>query len=496
MDWLPMYKKSLISNEINKIGNAAANSRMSVKDYQKLISLNQKTKTDGGILFFDGLLWAQKSVFDIVMKLLDERSIGDFVLGSHWIMVCATGRPWEFGGRYVTTELAWTRRFQQVTFIPSLSDWLMWAKGYDIDPDTGEYDLANQGFPRIEQTIIDFISSAGEAAWYEVVTQAAGEYIDEAKAAKMTATPASWKFASDELLKASIRKMQKAGMSDEDIKKNVKRLAINPDTGEWELYYNGLSDAEKVEQVGLNIGVSSELTNYKNFLLNFAYYFPPKLLSNIWNYGCPYPKRPVIVIPFNVDPYTGGMADMVNLLGAHLFSHSIIPVKLSGKDNISSFTRNDIDKYIKFMKMTAAVIKYLHTYLKAAPNTPELEYQQEARRVEDFISGIMTEDGDPTKKHTYPEYRILDIYNMIINSAVIDRLKLTPEKTEDIKYSIWPIIKETNLLKYNMTLKEWASNYHVNTEAEMKDAIFGQMKDSNNKLNHGIFNKLMGIGTL
>ena len=492
-DTIPFYRHYYQTGEEekNEIGNKASNAHMFVQDYLKLDAEAKKNLKDGGIIFFDELISASTEVLDIVMKLLDERKLGsDFILGSHWIMAGASNRAYDMKGHRTHWEPRYGRRFQQVTFVPVLSDWLMWAKGYNINIKTGNFDKENQGEPRIEQTIIDFLSSVGKDAWYEIIKDA--QDIEPEKAAKMTATPASWKFASDAMYKEAVHKMHQSGMSDEDIRKYVQRHVYNPETGEWELHYNGLTDAERADVVGLNIGSPSEpLTKYKNFL-NFSYYFSPTLLNNIWKYGFPYPKNPKIIIPLNLDPHTGGREDMINLLTAHLFAHNIIPIKLT-KENLmayDTFTKNDIKKYIEFFKHTGSVIKYLHTYLNACPNTPPISYEQAAKVVSDFTSGIMSVTGDPTEKQSYKSYNILDIYNSINNIHVAEKLKFSPSQVEEIRYSIWDIIKESNMLEYNMTLQQWGKQYHANSEEELKPIVINQMKNHLDKYNTVIFNDI------
>lgn len=493
-DTLPLYRNSYQTKdkERNELANTAANAHMTVEEYSELDAEAKKNLKDGGILFFDELLSASKEVLDIVMKLLDERRLGSqFILGSHWIMSGASNRAYDMNAGDVTAwDLRYGRRFQQVTFVPTLPDWLLWAKGYDVNLKTGEFDTQHQHSPRIEQTIIDFLSSVGEDSWYEVIKDA--QNIDDAKAAKMTATPASWKFASDAMYNAARHKLHQSGMSDADVQKNVKREVYNPETGEWERHYNGLTDAERAEAVGMNIGSPSEpLAKYKNFL-NFSYYFPTGLLKNIWKNGCPYPKNPKIIIPLNLDPHTGGREDMITLLTAHLFAHNIIPIKLT-KENLTAYdtlTKDDIKKYIEFFKHTGSVIKYLHAYLNACPNTPPISYEQAAKVVSDFTSGIMSVTGDPTKKQAYESYHILKIYNFINNKHVAEKLKLSPSQVEEIRYSIWDIIKESNMLEYNMTLQQWGKQYHANSEEELKSIVINQMKNHLDKYNTAIFNDI------
>lgn len=51
-----------------------------------------KGSEGGGVLFLDEFSRANKGVMDVLMKMLDERMIGGYKLGSKWAVICAGNR--------------------------------------------------------------------------------------------------------------------------------------------------------------------------------------------------------------------------------------------------------------------------------------------------------------------------------------------------------------------------------------------------------------------
>jgi len=81
----------------------------------------------GGILFFDEIARCSSAVQNVCLKLINERRIGDWVLGSKWVMVAAANREGddETGTYKFSSTLG--NRFRQINYAPKFEDWNEWA---------------------------------------------------------------------------------------------------------------------------------------------------------------------------------------------------------------------------------------------------------------------------------------------------------------------------------------------------------------------------------
>jgi len=89
---------------------------------------------EGGIIFLDELSRAIEEVQNSCLKLVLERMIGDRVLGSKWAIIAATNREEddpEGGQTKIGSALA--NRFQHFNFVPTVDEWIEWARGKKID---------------------------------------------------------------------------------------------------------------------------------------------------------------------------------------------------------------------------------------------------------------------------------------------------------------------------------------------------------------------------
>lgn len=82
----------------------------------------------GGIIFFDEIARCSGAVQNVCLKLINERRIGDWILGSKWVMVAAANREGdEESGSYRFTPVL-GNRFRQLNFAPKFEDWnIGWA---------------------------------------------------------------------------------------------------------------------------------------------------------------------------------------------------------------------------------------------------------------------------------------------------------------------------------------------------------------------------------
>lgn len=119
--WLPMYEVTGDPEQDAKLDE---------------IANSAKGSQGGGVVFLDEFSRANKGVMDVLMKLIDERTIGEYKLGSKWAIVCAGNRMQDMRDAEFHWENAYARRVEQYNFIPSFDSWISWAKGKGgIDPD-------------------------------------------------------------------------------------------------------------------------------------------------------------------------------------------------------------------------------------------------------------------------------------------------------------------------------------------------------------------------
>ena len=225
--------------------------------------------TDGGIIFFDELTRAPKGVMSVLMNLINDRKVGEgWVLGSHWIIVCAANRFYEMTQVENTWEGAFGTRFIQMTFVPKWEDWKNWAMGYELDMNTGRYNTSVKHPNKIDQEIIDFLETvkqAGINAWYEKTD----DNVDADRAAKLYANPRSWQTASDYMV-ARAKEL------------NPEQPYIrNPKTGTETV---NLSREEKMDCIAKAVGIGADTYGQYKTWTNTRYY-TKDMIDNIINTG-------------------------------------------------------------------------------------------------------------------------------------------------------------------------------------------------------------------
>lgn len=155
--WLPMYRMTGDS-ELDRIGNEMANG---------------KFKGHGGIIFIDEMSRIPRNTLNVLMTLVQDRTLGNYKLGSKWTIVCAGNRPEDSDGAGFMWEPAWTGRFRHVNYVPSFNQWISWAKEVGLDEDIIEFLQKNQGF------------------WYEINDQALNS-----DGVNVSANPRAWEESS------------------------------------------------------------------------------------------------------------------------------------------------------------------------------------------------------------------------------------------------------------------------------------------------------------
>jgi hypothetical protein len=134
--WLPCYLPTGNPDE-DAQKDAIANGHISVNGIT----------TDGGIIVFDELMRVQDpGVFGQLMNLINDRRLGEWVLGSRWSIVCISNRPNDdkaVANALKNAPSAFFNRFSGCYNVnPDLQDWLAWADGDDID---NNFDFSNSG---------------------------------------------------------------------------------------------------------------------------------------------------------------------------------------------------------------------------------------------------------------------------------------------------------------------------------------------------------------
>lgn len=145
----------------------------------------------GGIIFFDELSRAHPMVQNTCLKVMDERLIGDYKLGSKWALVAASNREQDEEDG-IHFEKALGNRFTQINFEATHQDFRDYATGTkrSYSPNKGRrFEGKWGGDQPIDQRIVDFLDFHPDLFY----TATTGE--DQA----IFASPRSWKNASDKI---------------------------------------------------------------------------------------------------------------------------------------------------------------------------------------------------------------------------------------------------------------------------------------------------------
>lgn len=168
VEWLPLYDVKL-GEEGNKSANGSDGS--------------------GGLIFFDEIARCSPEVQDVMLKLCDDsRRIGNYKLGSKWVIICAANRASDETDSDKTFRFSSTlgNRFKQYNFVPKFSEWAEWAsKAKDKDGDLV-----------VAPEILVFLQFFGEDYWHNIDPDK-----EDSKGDKKVIfpTPRAWTKASIEL---------------------------------------------------------------------------------------------------------------------------------------------------------------------------------------------------------------------------------------------------------------------------------------------------------
>jgi hypothetical protein len=129
----------------------------------------------GGILFFDEIARCNPKVQNVCLKLIDERKIGNYVLGDKWVILCAANRKSDLSDDeqqafHWSSTLA--NRFQQVNYATTFDDWAPWATTAKnelgemlVDPTIVAFLRFNQKYFHMLDPEQFSMSSGGSEAW-------------------------------------------------------------------------------------------------------------------------------------------------------------------------------------------------------------------------------------------------------------------------------------------------------------------------------------------
>ena len=108
--WLPVYKQTGVA-KVDAL-------------------LDEKCGT--GMLFIDELSRATQQVLNVMLPLINERKIGDYILGSGWHIVCASNRMEDEEAGQSSLGNALMNRFAHIYYEPTVHTWEQWAmtQGY------------------------------------------------------------------------------------------------------------------------------------------------------------------------------------------------------------------------------------------------------------------------------------------------------------------------------------------------------------------------------
>lgn len=166
-DWLPVYRigkkyKNAEGEEIT--GDQMANG----------------PDGKGGILFLDELTRARSAVQDVCLKLVLERKVGNFHLGSKWVVVAAANRQGDDDSGTYNFSTALGNRFDQVNYALRPADWTKWAM--EAKDEDGQF--------LVDQDVLGFISFNED--WFYT--------LNPTESAEIFASPRQWTAASVNLL--------------------------------------------------------------------------------------------------------------------------------------------------------------------------------------------------------------------------------------------------------------------------------------------------------
>lgn len=172
----------------------------------------------GGIIFFDEIARCSSPVQNVCLKLINERRIGEWKLGSKWVMIAAANREGddETGTYKFSSTLG--NRFKQINYAPQFGDWNDWA-GNAVDEE-GEFVVSRE--------ILAFVRFNHDKYFYNLDPEVKAA---EGGSNTIFASPRAWTNASSSVQVRSKRAAKEGRrMADTEIEKIVSSL-VGKDAG-------------------------------------------------------------------------------------------------------------------------------------------------------------------------------------------------------------------------------------------------------------------------
>jgi MoxR-like ATPase len=130
----------------------------------------------GGVLFFDEMARCNPRVQNVCLKILNERRIGPWMIGSKWVVVAACNRENDDPGTFNWTATL-SNRVQMYNYVSRYQDWEKWAKTAKL----------KNGDPAVMPEILSFLNFYHEEYYYS---------FDPDKKEESWPSPRSWTKAS------------------------------------------------------------------------------------------------------------------------------------------------------------------------------------------------------------------------------------------------------------------------------------------------------------
>jgi hypothetical protein len=214
----------------------------------------------GGILFFDEIARCNVKVQNVCLKLIDERKIGNYVLGKEWSIICAANRKSDLSDDeqqafHWSSTLA--NRFQQINYATTFEDWAPWANSAKDDMGEMIVDPKIVAFLRFEQKYFHLLDPE--------------EFSSSAGGSEAWPSPRTWTNASS-AIKVRKKRYEKNGWKDEDGK------AISET--QW------MEEQEGILEKWVGAAAASAFTGFKKLMEKIS----QKDLEAIWKNAAKAPK--------------------------------------------------------------------------------------------------------------------------------------------------------------------------------------------------------------
>lgn len=209
-EWLPVYHESE-----GEAGDAAANG----------------PDGKGGTLFLDELNRARPEVQDVCLKLVLEKKVGQYKLGSNWAVIAAANREGDDSTSTMSFSKILGNRFTQVNYAPNVEDWKKWASTAKDKDDQFIVDPAVIAF-------VDFNNK-----WFHK--------LDSEDDSPVWCSPRSWTKASEQFLRAQRRAEKEGGRLSDNEAEEIIAANVGTDAAAEFMGFLKLSRKISVEDMKL-----------------------------------------------------------------------------------------------------------------------------------------------------------------------------------------------------------------------------------------------------